>query len=328
MGKVTDLAEKVLNENDLPMTAKQIYDYAVNNYDELVKETFSGKTPKDTLASQLYTNSKKQNTKFNKFKNGKDAIKFGLKSKDYGIESSNDSDNSYDDESGNDNSTEDGNANWVESDLHKYLASYMSDVCYCKTIQETESVKGKKNSHTWVHPDIVGVRFFKEYYDEITMKLLNVNNKEKFELYSFEIKRSIDLANANVEFFQAASNSSWANYGYLVAKDIDEEDDDLKEKLTRLNRTFGIGVIKLNVQSYSESKVLYEAQKNEIDYETIDKLIELNNDRINVFFKEILAICEDGRTEVLSSIFDDVFESDVEGETYAKSKNMIELEQN
>ena len=160
------------------------------------------------------------------------------------------------------------------------------------------------------------------------MKLLNVNNKEKFELYSFEIKRSIDLANANVEFFQAASNSSWANYGYLVAKDIDEEDDDLKEKLTRLNRTFGIGVIKLNVQSYSESKVLYEAQKNEIDYETIDKLIELNNDRINVFFKEILAICEDGRTEVLSSIFDDVFESDVEGETYAKSKNMIELEQN
>lgn len=323
MGKVTDLAEKVLNENSSPMTAKQIYDYAVKNYNELVEETFSGKTPEFTMSAQLYTNSKKQNTKFNKFKNGKEAIKFGLKGKDYGIVSSNESDNFYEDESINENSSETKKGNWDESDLHKYLASYMSDICYCKTIREKDSTKGKKNSHTWVHPDIVGVRFFKEYYDEITMELLNVNNKEKFELYSFEIKRSIDLSNANVEFFQAASNSSWANYGYLVAKDIDEEDEDLKEKLTRLNRTFGIGVIKLNVQSYSESKILYEAQKNEIDYETLDKLIDLNNDRINDFFKEILAICGDGRTEVVSSTFDDTFESDVDGENFAKKKNMI-----
>ena len=99
--------------------------------------------------------------------------------------------------------------------------------------------------------------------------------------------------------------------------------EDLKEKLTRLNRTFGIGVIKLNVQSYSESKILYEAQKNEIDYETLDKLIDLNNDGINDFFKEILAICGDGRTEVVSSTFDDTFESDVDGENFAKKKNMI-----
>ena len=79
----------------------------------------------------------------------------------------------------------------------------------------------------------------------------------------------------------------------------------------------------MDVKAYSESKILYEAQKREIDYDTIDEMIELNNDDINDFFKEVMAICGDGRIEVVSSIFDKKFESDVEGENFAKNKNMI-----
>lgn len=43
--------------------------------------------------------------------------------------------------------------------------------------------------------------------------------------------------------FQAVSNSSWANEGYLVV--LQEIDSEVLSELRRLNQSFGIGVIKL-----------------------------------------------------------------------------------
>lgn len=54
-------------------------------------------------------------------------------------------------------------------------------------------------------------------------------------------------------YFQAVSNSSFANEGYLVV--FEEFDDEILEELIRLNASFGIGVIKLE-SSTAESRTL------------------------------------------------------------------------
>jgi hypothetical protein len=64
------------------------------------------------------------------------------------------------------------------------------------------------------------------------------------------------------------SNSSWANFGYLVAFEIN---DDLMEEMERLNRSFGIGIIRLSAYS-DDTTVLFPARKNELDYYMVDKL--------------------------------------------------------
>ena len=96
------------------------------------------------------------------------------------------------------------------------------------------------------------------------------------------------MSNLREVFFQAVSNSSWANEGYLVAVDIDTSNDNLIQKLTRLSNSFGIGVIKLNIEDPSLSHILTPAKKSEeIDGDTINNLYEINKD-----FQEFIAVVE------------------------------------
>lgn len=314
MSKVLNLAEKVLNDNSTPMTAKEIFDYAKNHYKDDVENTFSGKTPEHTLLSRLYVDTKKQNSKFIKFKTGASAAKFGLKNKEYSESSSS-----------NEVENNKNNENFKEKDLHRFLVSFMKDQgIYCKTINANKSDNNKKGKNSWVHPDIIGVKFLKEIYEGCTMELMKLNNVSPYELYSFELKKSINsLSELDDYYLQAAANSSWSNYGYLVAKDINTADDDLMEKIKRLNTTFGIGVIKLDVESYSDSEIVFEADMKEIDYNFIDNLLKLNNTDIKEFFKEITYICGSGKPDIVSDIFDEAFESDKDGYDVAKQKNML-----
>ena len=76
----------------------------------------------------------------------------------------------------------------------------------------------------------------------------SINRGDLFKLSSFEIKKDLnndsDLKKA---FFQAVSNSSWANYGYLVAFDINSS---LFDEMERLNQSFGIGIVELKANPY------------------------------------------------------------------------------
>jgi hypothetical protein len=63
-------------------------------------------------------------------------------------------------------------------------------------------------------------------------------------VFSFELKKSLSFGNLREAFFQAVSNSSWANEGYLVAAEISQDEDFLSE-LRRLSSSFGIGVVQL-----------------------------------------------------------------------------------
>lgn len=186
---------------------------------------------------------------------------------------------------------------YKERSLHKLLANYLQKRnILSKTIFHESSTKTVQ-AQKWVHPDMVGVEF-NEFQESTTRSLLKAaETKEYMNLYSYEIKRTIENDHKLKEyFFQALSNSNWANYGYLVAFEINE---DIMEEMERLNRSFGIGVIKLS--SYQdETTILFPARKNELDYYTIDKLCRINPDFKNFITKTTKVIT--AQTDVLEDV--------------------------
>ena len=99
---------------------------------------------------------------------------------------------------------------------------------------------------------------------------------KKTKLWSFEVKILINRSNLREAFFQAVSNSSWANFGYLVANEI--AGNTLKE-LRMLAGLHGIGFIKLSAENPSESQILIPAkERSDIDWDTANRLTEENKD--------------------------------------------------
>ena len=80
-------------------------------------------------------------------------------------------------------------------------------------------------------------------------------------------------SNLKESYFQAVSNSSFANEGYLVV--FGEFDDEILEELIRLNASFGIGVIKLE-SSTIDSRIILPSHKRELDIVTLNMLVEKN----------------------------------------------------
>lgn len=162
-----------------------------------------------------------------------------------------------------------------ERDLHILLSTYLNNEnVYTKTIFHERSNSSDSNKK-WVHPDMVGVKF-QTLQSKSSQNLLKVTNKnDLFKLYSYELKKEI---NSDYElkkyYFQAVSNSSWANYGYLVAFNITSS---VYEELERLNDSFGIGVIELKPDLF-QSEVLLPAKYRSIDFRTVDKLCKINPD--------------------------------------------------
>ncbi len=78
--------------------------------------------------------------------------------------------------------------------------------------------------------------------------------------------------------FQAVSNSSWAHEGYLVAMDI-QKDNELREEMGRLTCAVGIGIIEPDPESISRSKILFPAlAKNSLDWNTTERITDENPD--------------------------------------------------
>jgi len=147
---------------------------------------------------------------------------------------------------------------------------------YTKTIYHEKS--SKKALSEWVHPDMVGFYLPLEDWNEKLIEFNKSTDKGAIRLFSFEIKKHVDRNNYREFFFQAVSNSSWANEGYLVASSIQQHEDLLSE-LERLSVSFGIGIILLDLKDIDSSRVLFPARPREtLDWELMNKLCEQNQD--------------------------------------------------
>jgi hypothetical protein len=212
-----------------------------------------------------------------------------------------------------------------ERDLHLLLSSYLKNAdIYSKTIFHEQSLNSKDNHQKWIHPDMIGIKFLNLQTKASQNFLKAINRVDTFKLTSYELKKEI---NSDYElkkcFFQAVSNSSWANYGYLVAFEIS---DSLNEEMERLNQSFGIGIIELKSNPY-ESKVLFSAKYRDLDFKTIDKLCKINKD-FEKFIEQAEKLMTASEKYVtatereLVEFCDKYFESDTEMEEYCKKKNI------
>jgi len=163
---------------------------------------------------------------------------------------------------------------YKERDLHILLSTYLSSKnIYTKTIFHEQNNQNDKNQ-IWTNPDIVGVEF-SQFSDTTEQFLKVIDTNEMFKLYSYELKRELNSDNElKKAYFQAVSNSSWSSYGYLVAFNINTN---LYKEIMRLNKSFGIGVIELSSNIY-ESKIIAPSRVNNLDFDTINKLSNTNEE--------------------------------------------------
>lgn len=191
--------------------------------------------------------------------------------------------------------------------------------CFTKTIFHEKSLNRKRGFNQWLHPDIVGCYFPFEDYKSETQQLQEIFGEKAFKLFSFEMKIKVDFSNLRECYFQTVSNSSWANEGYLVTLEL-ENDDSFMEELKRLNNAFGIGIIRLVPEHISQSEIILAAKENEkVDWDTVDRLMTENLD-FQQFSNDVIEDVKLGKTK---SIYDKVFFDDEEAADYARSKNII-----
>lgn len=263
------LAKKILLEEKRPLSYTEMWNIAVERgHDNLVEST--GKTPWQSLGALLYVDVRDNpNSIFMTI--GERPKRFILKKQ-------------YD-------SLKDGLSEFIdeteavvqkytyqEKDLHPLMVYYGSLYmkAYLKTIRH--NLSGKKSYGEWVHPDIVGCYFPFADWDSEVVEVSSLLGNSAIKLYSFELKKVLSFSNLRESFFQAVSNSSWANEAYLVAAEI-EKDDEFMNELRRLSTAFGIGVIELNVEDPDSCEtILPPIIKDIVDWDTVNKLASMNSD--------------------------------------------------
>ncbi|MFK7973907.1 MAG: COG2958 family protein [Rickettsiaceae bacterium] len=168
----------------------------------------------------------------------------------------------------------------TEHDLYPLLNEFLWSEfkVYSKRINERKS----RNSYgaggnKWLYPDLVGMEdLSQEWHREIKDCVQQYADK-KTKLWSFEVKILINRSNVREAFFQTVSNSSWANFSYLVASEI--EGTDTINELRILASLHGIGFIRLDAENPSESQIIIPSkEKNAIDWNTANRLAEENAD--------------------------------------------------
>lgn len=165
-----------------------------------------------------------------------------------------------------------------ESDLYPVLAEFIySRGINPKRIDEkTSSNKNGKEGNIWLHPDLVGLEVLSKKWEKEVIECVNKHAYNITNLWSFEVKIKLNSSNVRKAFFQTVSNSSWANYGYLVATEIS---DDIMDELRMLCAAHGIGIISLAPDNPTESQILIPAREKEvIDWDIVNRIAKENKD--------------------------------------------------
>ncbi|PIY51607.1 MAG: hypothetical protein COZ06_04385 [Armatimonadetes bacterium CG_4_10_14_3_um_filter_66_18] len=272
-----DLAHDVLRDASKPLTYQEIWQ-AGTEAALVAKVRTSGKTPWQTLGSQLYVEVRDNDASMF-VKVGKRPARFFLAARQpelppdviARIERE-------------ETKVKDTKPDYHERDLHALMTyfAYANPTfnrgrsIFTKTILHEKSQRSGYNE--WIHPDMVGFYLPLDDWRPDVVEFNRLSDNNSLRLFSFELKRRLSKSNYREAYFQAVSNSSWAHEGYLVAAEI-VQDDELLSELERLASSFGIGIIHLNPADIDGSTILYPARgRGTLDWETINKLCEQNPD--------------------------------------------------
>lgn len=312
---------KSLEDLVIPVNNNEVFNHIVNkNYYEFLK----GKTPAATISAQLGDFIRWGDTRVKRIKKSNGSYNYYLTKNEQliGIDILNDENEV--DISKQEQLQQTKTKVYEERDLHKLLSSYLKNTeTFSKTIFHEQS-NGKDSNQIWTHPDMVGIKFLNLQTKVSQNFLKSINRVDTFKLSSYELKREITSdSELKKAYFQAVSNSSWANYGFLVAFEFS---DSLYEEMLRLNQSFGIGIIELNANPY-QSKILFPATYRDLDFKTIDKLCKINREFENFIeqTEKLLTASEkyfSGAEKELNEFCDKYFSNDSEVEKYCKERNI------
>lgn len=309
-GKLTykELIIEVLKQTKKPLNVSEIWQKALEK--GLDKKLSSiGQTPTQTIWNRLLTD------KINFLKTSIKPTTFWLKERENELLK-------LDNKNEITNEKQEKNK-FHERDLHPLLVKFLYENLdfnlNCKTIYHEQSKKGKGGEDKWNYPDIIGVYFPYDDYEKETITLLENIKQNSYKLFSFELKIALNFSNLKECYFQAVSNSSWANEGYLVV--LQEIDSEVLSELRRLNQSFGIGVIKLE-KDISNSQILISVKEKELDIQTLNMLIN-KNPNFKEFIDDINKQIKVGKEAKIQANFDEI-KSDEEMEKYLKEKCILE----
>ncbi|MBS4282082.1 HTH domain-containing protein [Campylobacter vulpis] len=315
-GKLTykELAIEILKEAKKPLSANEIWEKSCEMGLEK-KFPNLGKTPIASLAAYIYVNikTKRENSTF--IKATQKPTTFWLRARQNELATLNLSE---------EKEVRLEKTKFNERDLHPLLVKFLYENLdfrlNSKTIYHEKSKKSESGKDKWNYPDVVGVYFPYEEYQNETLGLLESLKFNSYKIFSFELKISINFSNLKESYFQAVSNSSWANEGYLVV--LKELDSEVLSELRRLNQSFGIGVIQLDGSEISNSKIVLSAKEKALDMQTIDMLVSQNKD-FKEFIGDINKQIKVGNNIKIQSSFDKI-KSDEEMAKYLKEKHILE----
>lgn len=171
------------------------------------------------------------------------------------------------------------NGSFSEHDLYPMLIEFLNKdmSLFCQRIDERRSVnsQGSGGNH-WLHPDIVAMEPLDQSWDESVRICVRNGNDKSVRLWSFEVKKELTRGNVRKCFFQAVSNSSWANYGYLVATSMSTG---VEPELQMLSSLHGVGVLLLDVEDLYNSQILIPAkEKANVDWLSANRIVGENID--------------------------------------------------
>lgn len=175
-----------------------------------------------------------------------------------------------------------GNRNSItEADMYLLLAGYLGQEfnLYTKRIDEKKSTnKNGTGGNKWLYPDMVALEDLSRDWHATVRECAKEMAAPKARIWSFEVKKLINRANIREVFFQTVSNSSWANYGYLVAGRI--EGAHTIEELRMLCSLHGIGAIELNIEGdIPDGQILIPARlRPDLDLTSASRLVDANKD--------------------------------------------------
>lgn len=167
-----------------------------------------------------------------------------------------------------------------EHDLYPLLSDYLHSEhgLYPKRIDEKRAANRKgPNGNKWLYPDLVAMEDLGADWSKEIRACVKESGGTRARMWSFEVKLLLNRSNVREAWFQAVSNSSWANFGYLVAAEI--EGTDTMKELRLLSASHGIGLIVLDTENPAESEIRIPAEEKElIDWDACNRLAQENTD--------------------------------------------------
>ena len=184
-----------------------------------------------------------------------------------------------------------------EHDLYPLLVRYLLDehgVFSMRIDEKKSSNRRGTNGNHWLHPDVVGMENLSAEWSREVRECVSAYSDRRARLWSFEVKLLLNRSNVRECFFQTLSNSSWANFAYLVAQNI--EGGETMKELRMLSAAHGIGLMRLDVENPPESEVLIPAcERSAVDWDMVNRLAEENSD-FREFVKRIRRFHQTGDT--------------------------------